>query len=111
MSSVYHAGEIEVQTRAGVRAMAKRAGNGIHAILPPGGAEFLAGQPMVIVGGTDRAGHVWASVLAGEPGFAHAADERTVRIRAAPAPGDPLAAVLAGSAGGTRRRASAWASW
>ena len=52
---------------------------------------------MVIVGSTDRAGQVWASVLAGGPGFAHAVGVRAVRIRAVPAPGDPLAAILGGA--------------
>ena len=98
MNSVYHAGEIEVQTRAGVREMANRVGNAIHDALLPGAAEFLAEQPMVIVGSTDPEGRVWASVLVGEPGFAYAVDERTVGIQSTPAPGDPLAAVLADGA-------------
>ncbi|MBC8135670.1 MAG: pyridoxamine 5'-phosphate oxidase family protein [Fibrella sp.] len=95
MSSVYHAGEIEAQTRAGVREMAKRAGNGIHDAFLPGTAAFLARQPMVIVGSSDRAGNVWASALTGEPGFARAVDERTTRISATPHRGDPLSALLA----------------
>lgn len=98
MSSVYHVGEIEVQTRAGVRDMARRVGNGIHATLGRAGAEFLATQSMVIVGSTDQAGRVWASILAGRLGFAHAVDARTVRIRASPVLGDPLATLLAGAA-------------
>ena len=102
MSSVYHAGEIEVQTRAGVREMARRAGHGIHTALPRGAAEFLAEQPMVIVSGTDEAGCVWASVLAGRPGFARALDERTVSLRATPPGGDPLATALSGGAGDAR---------
>lgn len=98
--SVYHAGEIEVQTRAGVREMAKRAGNGIHTTFDRTGAEFLAMQPMVIVGSTDQAGRVWASILAGRPGFAHVIDAGTARIQATPVPGDPLATLLAGAAPG-----------
>ena len=40
---------------------------------------------MVIVGSTDQAGRVWASILVGEPGFAQRAfDVRTVSLRAAP---------------------------
>ena len=104
MNSIYHAGEIEVQTRAGVRAMARRAGSSIHGTLNRAAAEFLAEQPMVIVGSADRAGRIWASALVGKPGFAHAIDEQTARIRSLPAPGDPLAAILAGAipiSGGT----------
>jgi predicted pyridoxine 5'-phosphate oxidase superfamily flavin-nucleotide-binding protein len=49
MSSVYHVGEIDVQSQAGVREMANRVGNGIHATLSPEGAAFIAAQPKVIV--------------------------------------------------------------
>ena len=96
MSSVYHAGEIEVQTCAGVRVMARRAGSSIHSTFDQAAAEFLAEQPMVIVGSTDRAGHIWASILAGKAGFAHVIDEQTARIQAIPDSNDPLAAILAG---------------
>jgi predicted pyridoxine 5'-phosphate oxidase superfamily flavin-nucleotide-binding protein len=98
MSSVYHAGEIEVQTLAGVRAMARRMSNSIHDVLPQEAADFLAEQPMVIVSSIGQDGHVWASILMGEPGFARAIDECTVRIEVAPVPGDPLASILADSA-------------
>ncbi len=102
MSPVYHSGEIAVQTRAGVREMAQRVGHGIHAALDRSGAEFLAEQPLVIVSSRDEEGHVWASILTGQPGFAHAVDAWTVHIRAAPTPGDPLAAILASNAKNTR---------
>ena len=95
MSAKYHPGEIEVQERAGVRGMAERVGNGIHPVIPPAAREFLEEQPMVVVGSVGSDGRVWASMLAGEPGFARALDERTVMIDAAPVPGDPLAENLA----------------
>lgn len=90
MPSPYHAGEIAVQARAGVRAMAERIGNGIHAVIPPVAAAFVAAQRMAVLAAADREGRVWASLLGGEPGFLHAADERTLRIVAGPAPGGPL---------------------
>ena len=46
MNSIYHAGEIAVQTRAGVRAMARRAGNSIRGTLDRAAAEFLAEHRM-----------------------------------------------------------------
>ena len=95
---MFHSGEIEVQTRAGVREMARRVGSSIHTTLDRSGAEFLTEQPLVIVGSSDSAGHVWASILTGRPGFVHAVNQRTVRIRASPAQGDPLKAILEGSA-------------
>ncbi len=97
MSAEYHPGEIEVQERAGVRSMAERVGNSIHPTIPPTAREFLEEQLMVVVGSVGPDGRVWASLLAGEPGFVRALDERTVRIDAAPLPGDPLAEALQGA--------------
>lgn len=87
----FHPGELEVQQRAGVGAMAARVGNSIHPLVPEPAAEFLAGREWVVVGTTDAAGRPWASVLAGDPGFAHVLDPGLVRLAAAPTMGDPLA--------------------
>ncbi|CAA9467743.1 MAG: probable iron-sulfur binding protein YPO1417 [uncultured Rubrobacteraceae bacterium] len=97
MSAKYHPGEIEVQERAGVRSMAERVGNSIHPTIPPAAREFLEEQPIIVVGSVGADGRVWASLLAGEPGFVRALDERTVRIAATPFPGDPLAEALQGA--------------
>jgi predicted pyridoxine 5'-phosphate oxidase superfamily flavin-nucleotide-binding protein len=86
----YHAGELAVQARVGVQQMARRIGNGIRPSIPAAAQEFLRGQPMLVVASLDAAGRVWASLLAGPPGFARALDERTVLIAARPAAGDPL---------------------
>ena len=96
MSANYHPGEIEVQERAGVRSMAERVSNSIHPTIPPAAREFLE-EPMVVVGSVGADGRVWASLLAGEPGFVRALDERTVRINATPLPDDPLAEALQGA--------------
>jgi len=90
MDSVYHAGEIEVQTRAGVRTQAERIGRGVHSAIPPAAQLFLLYQPMVILSSVDASGRVWASLLTGEPGFIRAVDESTVLIEAKPVEGDPL---------------------
>jgi predicted pyridoxine 5'-phosphate oxidase superfamily flavin-nucleotide-binding protein len=86
----YHAGELAVQTRAGVQEMARRIGNGIRRSIPAAAQDFLRGQPMLVVASRDAEGRVWASLLAGPPGFARALDEQTVSIAARPAVGDPL---------------------
>ncbi len=39
--SVFHEGEIAVQTRAGVRHQSERVGNGIHAEIPEAAQDFL----------------------------------------------------------------------
>lgn len=90
MSSVYHPGELEVQTRAGVRDMAERIGRSIGATIPLAAREFLRSQPMAVIGTLDAAGRLWASLVTGELGFMQAVDERTVRIHTSPVPGDPL---------------------
>ncbi len=90
MANKYHAGELEVQARAGVREMAARVSNSIRPTIPAAAHEFLLDQPILVVGSVGPGGRVWASLLAGEPGFARVLDERTVRIEALPASGDPL---------------------
>jgi predicted pyridoxine 5'-phosphate oxidase superfamily flavin-nucleotide-binding protein len=92
LKSPFHAGEIAVQTRAGVRAMAAKVGNGIHPEVPDAAREFLARQPMVFLGGADGAGRVWASILTGPPGFAQATDAHTVTVAVPMSAPDPLAA-------------------
>jgi predicted pyridoxine 5'-phosphate oxidase superfamily flavin-nucleotide-binding protein len=90
MTAPFHAGELEVQRRAGVQAAAARIGGGIRPTIPPAAHAFLALQQMVIVGSAGESGQVWASLLTGEPGLARVLDERSVHFAATPRPGDPL---------------------
>ncbi len=90
MSSSYHAGELTVQRQAGVEAQARRIGQGIKSTIPLAAQAFLLQQPMVLVGSIDAGGHVWASLLTGDPGFLLPIDERTLHIAATPVFGDPL---------------------
>ena len=90
MGTPFHAGEQEVQARAGVRAMADRVGNSIHASIPAAARDFLRAQPFAVVASVAADDSPWASLLIGAPGFIRAVDERTVRIEALPPPGDPL---------------------
>lgn len=92
-----HPGEQAVQRRAG------EGGPGwgsamFDASLSGGFAAFLERQAMLVLASTDAAGAVWATAVAGPPGFARAVDDRTVRIDALPAPGDALAEHLDGGA-------------
>ena len=86
----FHAGEIAVQERVGVRPGAKRIGRSIDAEIAPAAAHFLAQRYTLYVGTLDAGGRPWASQLFGPPAFVGAVDARPVRIDAAPAPGDPL---------------------
>lgn len=89
--SVYHEGEIAVQTRAGVREAASRLGVGIRSSIPGGAKEFIKEQPMAVVGAVGEGDRLWASILTGRPGFLHVEDDRELRIDALPGEGDPLA--------------------
>jgi hypothetical protein len=90
MKPVFHEGELEVQRRAGVEAMARRIGGGIHSTIPPPAQEFIRSQRMVFAASVDAAGHVWCSALTGRPGFVTATDEKTVRLKPDAVVGDPL---------------------
>jgi len=86
----FHAGERAVQEQAGVGAMADRVGHSIHAEMPLVARDFLARQPMVIIGHADAGGSLWASGLVGEPGFVRASDGKTVVFNARPSAGSLL---------------------
>lgn len=95
MESPYHRGELEVQTRAGVLDMAARVGRSIHREIPASAAAFLREQPFLVVGASGRDGRVWASLLAGEPGFVRAESALRVRVAALPGREDPLSGAFA----------------
>src|SRR5712691_3771897 len=90
----YHAGELEIQARAGVLTEGARIGKSIRATIPAAAQVFLREQPMIIAATVDVEGRVWVSLLTGKPGFLEALDEQTVEIRAAPHPSDALSANL-----------------
>ncbi|GAA4634896.1 pyridoxamine 5'-phosphate oxidase family protein [Actinoallomurus vinaceus] len=87
-----------MQVRAGLADQADHGGRAVRAQIPVVAAAFLAEQPMIVIGAADEAGHVWASLLTGPPGFVHAAGPATVRVAARPEPWDPLAGALGDAA-------------
>ncbi|MFV0128567.1 pyridoxamine 5'-phosphate oxidase family protein [Streptomyces sp. HMX112] len=93
----YHSGEIAVQERAELADQASFSLGGIGETVPAVAAAFLAEQPMIVIGGADRGGRVWATQLTGAPGFLRAPDPRTLTIGTLPLPEDPLWDVLAGA--------------
>ena len=92
-SGPFHAGELAVQTRAGVRAEATRVGGIIGPTIPPPFAAFLRTARVVAIGAADAREHVWATLVVGAPGFVAASPTR-VRVGAVPAPGDALRTLL-----------------
>lgn len=69
------------------------AGMGVR--LPEIARRFLTAQRMLMIGGADAEGALWASPLYGPPGFLHAEGERDVIAETAPTAGDPLAGTFA----------------
>jgi uncharacterized protein len=94
--SPFHAGELAIQTRLGVQSQIDKQGRrSIRDYLPQQHQQFYRQLPFLLVGTVDAAGHPWASILVGKPGFVDALDDRTLRINSQPLFGDPLASSLA----------------
>src|SRR5258708_11783423 len=86
----FHEGERAVQARAGVVAEARGLGRGISSSIPPGAQPFLEAQRLAVLAGVDAVGHVWASLVTGNPGFITAPSSRTLRLAARLSHVDPL---------------------
>jgi len=86
----FHEGERAVQARAGVAAEARGLGRGISSGIPPGAQPFLEAQRLAVLAGIDTAGHVWASLVTGNPGFITAPSLRRLRLAAGLSDADPL---------------------
>ncbi|MCI2809828.1 pyridoxamine 5'-phosphate oxidase family protein [Eoetvoesiella caeni] len=90
--SPFHAGELAVQDRLGVReridAIARKAG--IRDYMPDQHCQFFAERPFLLIGAADAAGQPWPTVLAGQPGFITTPDERTLHVAATIPPHSPL---------------------
>jgi hypothetical protein len=98
--SPYHEGELAVQRRAGVVSGAAKVGGIIHSEIPPVAAAFLAQRSYVFLGAEAGDGRVWATLVAGPPGFALASEPSTVVLSRGPARSDPLQGLGLGSAVG-----------
>ncbi|WP_437276660.1 pyridoxamine 5'-phosphate oxidase family protein [Sorangium sp. So ce375] len=97
--SPYHPGEMAVQTRAGARERAEKAGRRIiRDFMPDQHRELFAQLPFLLVGALDEERRPWASIVTGRPGFIASPDPRTLAVNARPAAGDPLGAHLVAGA-------------
>jgi predicted pyridoxine 5'-phosphate oxidase superfamily flavin-nucleotide-binding protein len=91
-ASVFHEGEQQMQSCAGVRDMVETRGSAlIRSFMPDQHRTFFAQLPFLIVGGLDAERQPWASVWSGPPGFAQSPDPQRLRMNVAPRPGDPVA--------------------
>lgn len=112
--SPFHAGEQEMQRRAGRRDRAEAIGRRmIRPFLPGQHQDFYAQLPFLVAGALDAEGWPWASLLTGDPGFARSPDPQHLQVALpGPDPADPVqAAIRRGAALGllgielsTRRR-------
>jgi predicted pyridoxine 5'-phosphate oxidase superfamily flavin-nucleotide-binding protein len=94
-TSGFHAGEIAVQRRAGVRAAADRlVGMLDEPELRSGFARFLDQRTFAALSARDRSGRLWIEALTGPPGFLEVAGRATLQVHASPAP--PLDALPTG---------------
>jgi predicted pyridoxine 5'-phosphate oxidase superfamily flavin-nucleotide-binding protein len=94
--ATYHSGEIAVQERAGLAQQAEVSLGGIGESIPAVAKDFLAEQPMIVLGAADRDGRLWATQLTGRAGFLRVPDPRSLLVDALPLPQDPLAEILTG---------------
>jgi predicted pyridoxine 5'-phosphate oxidase superfamily flavin-nucleotide-binding protein len=108
----FHAGELAVQSKAGVRAEAARLTRMLEPVTLSGGiAAFLSERTFLVVTGRSASGRLWTSPLVGSPGFLEARSTAQLAVHAAPLTGDPLRGMLPGQKVGltaiefaTRRR-------
>jgi len=87
----FHAGEREVQRRAGAHDRIARSGRRfIRSHLTDEQRHFYGQLPWLFVGSVDRIGRPWASVLFGRPGFLTSPDPWHLEVTAKPIHHDPL---------------------
>jgi uncharacterized protein len=90
MNSIYHSGELKVQTLAGAGEAANSISRMVLPVIAHVFVDFIQSQPMVILGSVDVHGMAWASILCGKPGFMRVVDEQTLEINARPNEQDPI---------------------
>lgn len=92
----FHAGEIALQTRTGVRErLSGSASRFIRDVMPDQHRELFTKLPTLVVGGLDAQRQPWASIVFGPPGFVQSPDPRHLVIGALPLESDALRGALA----------------
>lgn len=70
MEDIFHSGERQVQRMTGEAIIANSVGRIVNDVIAGGAINFIEKQPLVVVSSIDSIGHVWASLLIGDFGFA-----------------------------------------
>ena len=90
--SPWHQGEIQIQKRIGVAERMDVFGRKVvRDHMPEQHRAFYRQLPFLLLGTVDTDGNPWASLLEGEPGFAHSPYPRLLQLDVRPAPDDPAA--------------------
>lgn len=94
-AAAWHDGERALHARTGTQEKMQALGDRVlrdHLIEQH--RQFFALLPFLVAGSVDEGGQPWASLLVGEPGFAHALDAHQLRVEASALAGDALASAL-----------------
>lgn len=93
--SPWHAGELKLQRAVGVAERMQDVGRRvIRRFMPDQHRTFFSQLPFVALGAVDHEGDVWATLVAGKPGFLHAPTARTLLVDLVRDPHDPASAGL-----------------
>ncbi|MFY0730017.1 pyridoxamine 5'-phosphate oxidase family protein [Pseudomonas sp. NFX15] len=88
--SPWHAGERQLQAYAGVAERMEQFGRKvIRREMPDQHRTFYQQLPFMLYGAVDADGRPWASLLEGQPGFAHSPEPGLLQFRSLPAVDDP----------------------
>jgi uncharacterized protein len=88
--SPWHAGEKQLQAHVGVAERMEVFGRKvIRSEMPDQHRTFYQQLPFMLYGAVDADGHPWASILEGQPGFAHSPEPGLLQFRSLPAFDDP----------------------
>lgn len=95
VSSPFHSGERDMQSRVGLRNQIEKMGGAfIRPFMPDQHRHFFGKLPFLVLGSTDADGWPWASIVSGRPGFLNSPHDTRLDIDGWPLPDDPLAEAL-----------------
>ncbi len=88
--SPWHAGEIALQEKVGVVGKMQELGRRVvRNYMPDQHRTFFRQLPFIVVGAVDDDGDVWATLVAGQPGFMHATSDKNLHVDLSADPHDP----------------------
>ena len=89
-ASPFHSGEVELQRSLGVAERMEQFGRRvIRDHMPDQHRDFFEQLPFIVAGAVDSDGDVWATLLAGGPGFIQSPDPRQLALTLPMDPSDP----------------------